>query len=403
MKILVVSFYYEPEIGAAPNRITNLVRGLQDQRNVVDVLTCLPNYPEGKIFDGYSHRLSMKEQSGNGSIYRYWTYATVSSNAFKRAVAMTSFSIVFWLFGFHCKRIRGYDLIVVQTPPIFVACSAVLLFGKLYRKKVLLNVSDLWPGSAIELGFIDSSSLACRVLYSLERFMYRNSAAVIGQSNEILDRVVKLYPDKKTFLYRNLSPNDSIVTAVREHDNQRSLKIVYAGLLGIPQDILSLIRNVDFSKFNAELHLYGGGNQAYAIQKEIESGKVANVFYHGILKKTDMNKALTAYDISLIALSKSIYGAVPSKIFDILPLGLPILFAGSGEGSRLVLDNGLGLVSEASDFQGLADNISKFSKMSKEELEVYSYNCRKASKNIFNFQNQIVRFNSFLIAESEEN
>ena len=204
MKILVVSFYYEPEIGAAPNRITNLVHGLQKQGNTVDVLTCLPNYPKGKIFEGYRHRFSMKEQSGDGSIYRYWTYATVSSNVFKRALAMSSFSIVFWLFGFHFKRIRQYDSVIVQTPPIFVAYSAVTLFGKLFRKKVFLNVSDLWPGSAIELGYLDSSSRTCRMLYSMERFIYRNSVAVIGQSDEILARVRELYPEKTTFLYRNL-------------------------------------------------------------------------------------------------------------------------------------------------------------------------------------------------------
>ena len=312
MKILVVSFYYEPEIGAAPNRITNLVHGLQKQGNTVDVLTCLPNYPKGKIFEGYRHRFSMKEQSGDGSIYRYWTYATVSSNVFKRALAMSSFSIVFWLFGFHFKRIRQYDSVIVQTPPIFVAYSAVTLFGKLFRKKVFLNVSDLWPGSAIELGYLDSSSRTCRMLYSMERFIYRNSVAVIGQSDEILARVRELFPEKTTFLYRNLSPNTPDSTPRQAASAQANLKIVYAGLLGVPQDILSLIRNVDFSKYGAELHLYGGGNQADEIKEEIESGKAVNVFYHGILSKSEMNRALAEYDISLIALSKSIRGAVPS-------------------------------------------------------------------------------------------
>lgn len=396
MKILVVSFYYEPEIGAAPNRITNLVHGLQKQGNTVDVLTCLPNYPKGKIFEGYRHRFSMKEQSGDGSIYRYWTYATVSSNVFKRALAMSSFSIVFWLFGFHFKRIRQYDSVIVQTPPIFVAYSAVTLFGKLFRKKVFLNVSDLWPGSAIELGYLDSSSRTCRMLYSMERFIYRNSVAVIGQSDEILAKVRELYPEKTTFLYRNLSPYTPDSTPRQAASAQANLKIVYAGLLGVPQDILSLIRNVDFSKYGAELHLYGGGNQADEIKEEIESGKAVNVFYHGILSKSEMNRALAEYDISLIALSKSIRGAVPSKIFDILPLGLPILFAGDGEGARLVEENGFGLVSKPSDFQSLADNVSRFSTMSREEMDTFSCNCRKASEDKFNFSRQMALFDSFL-------
>ncbi len=399
MKILVVSFYYEPEIGAAPNRITNLVDGLRKHGNCVDVLTSLPNYPKGKIFEGYNKRFSMKEQSDGGTVFRYWTYATVSSNVIKRGLAMFSFSMVFWLFGFHISRIRQYDYVIVQTPPIVVPCSAIILFGKLFRKKVVINVSDLWPGSAIELGYLDPSGFLCRLLFSMERFIYRNSVAVLGQSEEILARVKELFPDKKTFLYRNLSPIVAENVIERTGLIGEKLKIVYAGLLGVPQDILSLIKNIDFSKCGAELHLYGGGNQSSEIIREIETGKAKSVFYHGILNKAELNAELADYDVSLIALSKSIRGAVPSKIFDILPLGLPILFEGDGEAAQIVLENGLGLVSSPSDYESLANNISRFSKMGKEEINAFSQNCLRLSENKFNFNKQMADFDSFLSEE----
>lgn len=78
MKILVTSIYYYPEIGAAPSRITNLVEALQAKGNQVDVLTSLPNYPKGKLFDGYRNYLYMSETINNCHVYRYWMYATVS-------------------------------------------------------------------------------------------------------------------------------------------------------------------------------------------------------------------------------------------------------------------------------------------------------------------------------------
>ena len=154
MRVLIVSFYYEPEIGAAPSRITNLAKGLKEQGVDVDILTCLPNYPQGRIFDGYRGRFSMQDNIDGINIYRYWTYATVSKNAIKRVLAMFSFAMTMWAFAFKRKRIKGYDRVIIQSPPIVVSASAMLLFRKLYRRNVVLNVSDLWPSSAVELDFM---------------------------------------------------------------------------------------------------------------------------------------------------------------------------------------------------------------------------------------------------------
>ena len=151
MKILVVSFYYEPEIGAAPNRITNLVRGLKERGEQVDVLTCLPNYPTGRIFDGYRGHFSVKECKDGVNIYRYWTYATVSKGVLRRAFAMTSFAVTMWAFGLRRRLIRSYDTVIIQSPPIMVSASAMRLFKRIYRRRVILNVSDLWPGSAVDI------------------------------------------------------------------------------------------------------------------------------------------------------------------------------------------------------------------------------------------------------------
>ena len=396
MKILVVSFYYEPEIGAAPNRISNLVHGLKERGAQVDVLTCLPNYPKGKIFDGYRGRFSMKENMDGVNVYRYWTYATVSKGVIRRAISMTSFAVTMWAFALRRKLIRSYDKVIIQSPPIMVSASAVSLFKCCYGKNVVLNVSDLWPGSAVELGFMKENSLSYKFTSRQERKIYRRADAVMGQSNEILDRVRSLEPDKRLFLYRNLSraiPGQQIPKEISA--TPRHLRIVYAGLLGIPQDVLSIVRNVDFESVGAEFHIYGGGNQADDIRNEIAAGK-RNVFYHGVLPKEQMNKALGEYDVSFIALVKSITGAVPSKIFDTLPFGLPILFCGTGEGAAIVGDNGFGLVSEPSDYRMIEDKIREFVMMDAQEFSSYSNRCIDASARSFNFDSQFDGFMAFL-------
>lgn len=393
MKILLVSFYYEPEMGAAPSRITNLAKGLKASGMDVDVLTSLPNYPKGRIFDGYRRRFSMKEQIDGINVYRYWTYATVSKNPFKRVLAMTSYATTMWRFVLKRKTINSYDRIIIQSPPILVAVSAMIIFKQLYGKNVILNVSDLWPGSAVELGFVRKGSISFKMLSRYEKFIYRNADAIMGQSQEIVDHIKKMFSGKRTFLYRNLQPVAERADVVKTKNG--NLKIVYAGLFGVAQGMLQLVKSIDFVALGVELHLYGGGNQVDEIQKYIKNGD-KNIWYHGYVPKQQINEELKKYDLSIIPLAAAIHGAVPSKIFDLLPAGIPILFSGNGEGARIVSECGFGLVSEFGDYKSLEQNIRKFVEMSPQDYSVYSANCFNASLDSFSFKKQLCRFKQFL-------
>ena len=392
MKVLIVSFYYEPEVGAAPSRITNLAKGLKASGMDVDVLTCLPNYPKGRIFEGYRGRFSMKEMVDGINVYRYWTYATISKNPLKRVLAMTAFATTLWAFARRRKLIKSYDRIIIQSPPILVAASAIALFKKCFGKHTILNVSDLWPMSAVELGFMKEGSMSHRAMSRIERFMYRSVDAVMGQSSEIVEHVRNMFPERRTFLYRNLQPIQ-VESLVRERSG--ALKIVYAGLFGVAQDMLSLLRSVEFVKLGVEMHLYGGGNQMAEIEEYIKQGD-KNIYYHGYVSKQQMGEELRKYDLSIIPLAAHIHGAVPSKIFDLLPEGIPILFSGEGEGARIVSDYGFGLVSTHGDYAALAQNIQAFVDMTDEEYAAYVNNCLSASQDIFSFSKQMERFCDFI-------
>ena len=392
MKVLIVSFYYEPEVGAAPSRITNLAKGLKTSGMDVDVLTCLPNYPKGRIFDGYRGSFSVKETIDGINVYRYWTYATVSKNPLKRVLAMTAFATTLWAFARRRKLIKSYDRVIIQSPPILVAASAIVLFKKCFGKHTILNVSDLWPMSAVELGFMREGSLSHRAMSRIERFMYRSADAVMGQSGEIVEHVLGMLPDKRTFLYRNLQP---VQVEKQAKPKGQKLKIVYAGLFGVAQDMLSLLRGIDFVDLGVEMHLYGGGNQMAEIEEYISQGD-KNIYYHGYVSKQQMGEELKKYDLSIIPLAAHIHGAVPSKIFDLLPEGIPILFSGEGEGARIVNEYGLGLVSPHGDYAALAQNIQAFVDMTDEEYVALVNNCLCASRDTFSYAKQMERFCEFI-------
>ena len=392
MRILLVSFYYYPELGAAPSRITNMAEGLKKEGAEVDVLTCLPNYPKGKIFDGYRGRLYKKEQINGSTIYRYWTYASVSKNPILRAWGMISFALMMWLFAFKPRTIRKYDRVIIQSPPLFVSCSAIMLFKCLFKRKTLLNISDLWPLSAVELGAMKEGSKMHKIFAKIEKFVYRKSDGIFGQSNEILKHISDFESPKAKFLYRNLQ-RYNIDIAYKERNPQ--LKIVYAGLLGVAQDILGIIKNINFKNLGIEFHLYGGGNQAKEIENYIAEHD-CNVFYHGYVSKDKIAEELSKYDASIVPLAVRIKGAVPSKIFDILPIGIPVIFCGGGEGAEIIKEYKVGYVSNPGDYEKLKENIIKLNSLSTDEYKQLSANCINVSKNDFDFDTQMQRCYTFI-------
>ncbi len=393
-KILIVSFYYAPELGAAPSRITNMAEGLHKEGNEVDVLTCLPNYPKGRIFEGYRRRYVKRETREDIRLFRFWTFATVSRNPFLRILNMLSFSFMLWGFAWRIRRIRRYDFVIVQSPPIMVAHSAIFLFRKIFRKKVVLNVSDLWPLSAVDLGAVREGSFYHKLLLRMERFIYRNAYAIQGQSNEILDHVRTFCPDKPLFLYRNLQRTAPAIG--KNIDNRTpAFRIVYAGLLGVAQDILSLISAVDFKALGAELHLYGGGNQTEKIENYIREHD-CNVYYHGYWPKEKIAGELGKYSASIVPLAVNIKGAVPSKIFDLLPVGVPILLCGSGEAAKIVEEYGFGYASRPQDYETLSQNIRRLKELSAEDYLRLQSNCLTAAQTDFSFDAQMGRYAGFL-------
>jgi glycosyltransferase involved in cell wall biosynthesis len=120
------------------------------------------------------------------------------------------------------------------------------------------------------------------------------------------------------------------------------------------------------------------------------------VVNHGYVSKEQINRELSLYHASIVPLPVRIKGAVPSKIFDLLPHGVPILFCGGGEGEQIVADNHLGLTSKPGDYEALRNNICTIASLSDADYEQMRRNCLTAAENEFNFDSQMVAFRKFL-------
>lgn len=393
MKVLIVTERYWPEVGAAPSRLANMAEGMTKLGLEVDVLTSLPNYPKGEIFDGYKNCMSKTEVRNGVKLFRYWLYATVSRNPLARILNMFSFAVMIWLFMFRFNKIKSYDRVIIQTPTLVVAASAMLLFKKLYGKTVILNVSDIWPLTAVDMGAIKEGSKSFRFLSMLERFLYRNSDGILGQSQEILDHIKGFKNKGNLFLYRNLQHYELSESYKAKN---AALKVVFSGMLGVAQDVAGIVKNIPFKDLGVEFHIFGGGKQLEEIQNWISENPDGNVYAHGFIPKEEISKRLQEMDVSIVPLATRIRGAVPSKIYDTLPQGLPILFCGGGEGADFIGGNNLGLVSDPGDYDALQENIKTFSEMTNEEFEKIRTKCFEISKTQLNFEKQMKETISFL-------
>jgi len=349
--ILIISNYFPPESGAAPNRIHTLATSLNRNNYNVTVICPLPNYPFGKIFDVHKGKRYSKTLENKLTVYRLWLFASNSKNKFVRLFSMLSFAIHLFFFLLFKKT---PEKVIIQCSPLFVGLFGVLI-SKLKRKKIILNVSDLWPLAGLEMGLLNKGAYYS-ILEKIELFNYKNSNLLLGQSQEILDHFKKLTPNKTSFLYRNY-PNFEIVK-LKENTNKESLRIVYAGLLGIAQGVLNICKELNLPD-NVEFHIYGNGPETNQIIEYIKCKK--NIIYHGSIERTLLHKRLSTYDLTLIPLINRIYGSVPSKIFEYARLGLPILYFSDGEGNELVKKHQLGLTINSLDYNALNNIITDLS------------------------------------------
>ena len=397
MKITLITQYYKPEMGAPQNRLYEMCDGMRKLGVDVSIITGMPNYPTGKIFPEYKGKFSMKEVIDGIEVKRYWLYASNAKKVLPRIWNMVSFSLTVICSLWYLRKRRN-DFIIVESPPLTLGESALIL-AKWSGAKLIMNVSDLWPLSAKELGAMSGDGLAYKVLEKLERHLYKKSIFCMGQSQEIVD-YIKGHGAKDVYLFRNgVDPSRFAKNDVKQEEESASkLIIVYAGLLGFAQGIAGICENVNFKDAGAEFHIYGAGGEQEIIEKYLVRNPNCCIYYHGKVTREQIPVVLGQADCTLIPLVKNIFGAVPSKIYESMASGLPILFSGEGEGRRIVEENNLGWVSKPLDYEQLEANIRHIVS-SKDDWDEKKRNCLDCAMNKYNRPKQVKALYDFMASK----
>lgn len=351
-RLLIVSQFYPPEIGAPQRRLSEWAEGLVELGWKVRVVTAQPNYPGGRIEPGYPRYRSSTEDVRGVGVRRVPMWPT-KKGVVRRIVSQLTFMASALLFG-GLGRWAAADAVLAETPPLFTALAGGLI-ARRHRAPLILNVSDLWPDSAVDMGIVRPGSRVIRVAQAVERRAYAGASMLTGQSDEIVATLAVRAPKKPRAVLLNGVSLARFDRPPPDVDVDEVLKgvprpvFVYAGLLGYAQGLDQILDAAGRHRVNGTFVLVGEGPERERLERRVMAEGIRSVKVMPPIAPHLVPAMLRTADVALITLGSRITGAVPSKIYEAMAAGLPILFVGTGEGARRVREAGCGLVVEPGD------------------------------------------------------
>jgi glycosyltransferase involved in cell wall biosynthesis len=363
--LAILTQYYPPEIGAPQARLSELARRFVERGHQVTVLTAMPNYPRGQIYSGYGG-LFRRERNQGVEVIRTYVYPTKSVARVRRLANYFSFVLSSAVAG--AAVLRGVDYLLTESPPLFLGMSGYLL-SRFKRARWIFNVSDLWPESAVRLGIIGEGP-ALRASWGLEAFCYKQAWLVSGQSREILQDINARFPRSKTYHLSNgvdttVFRPDRRAPALRAHlANGHDCVAIYAGLHGLAQGLDQVLAAAARLRDVRELGivLVGDGPEKERLEAQAREQALANVRFLPPLPREQMADAMASADIALVPLKEYLPGAVPSKLYEGMGAGLPVVLVAQGEASHLVAEAEAGVVVAPGDIEGLARTLRELTR-----------------------------------------
>ncbi len=347
MKLLILTQYFPPEVGAPQNRLYELAVRLKKKGVDITILTAIPNYPQMEIYDGYKKKWYCYEEFDGLKVHRSWIFVRKNKSIFFRL--MNYFSFVFSSIFTGWFKLRKFDFILCESPPLFLGITAYIL-KRLKKSKLIFNVSDLWPESAEKLGLV-KNKFFLKLSTRLEEFTYKHSELITGQTQGIVNNISERFPDKKIFWLKNgVDPDFYCPDKIKDNWRKKNafkdndLIFLYAGILGYAQG-LEVILKAAFrlkDKENIKFVFYGNGPEKEKLIKTKTELNLKNIYFYDPVPKSDLPYIIKGIDAAIIPLKRLelFKGAIPSKIFENLAMKKPILLGIEGEAKELLIDEG---------------------------------------------------------------
>lgn len=351
MKIVVICHYFPPEIGAPSARLYEMSKRWVELGNEVHVVTCFPNHPTGIIPDVYKGLKYKLENMDGIHVHRNYVYATPNKGFIKKTLGHISF--MFSSVFFSMKKIDKPDVIITSSPTFFSIFSG---YWYSLRKKAdfVLEIRDLWPAAMIELGVMKEGFIT-RVLEKMELFFYRKSKKLIMVTQSFKENVVNrgIRGDKVHVITNGVNqdffyPKEKNQRLINKYNLQDKFVISYVGAHGISQNlstILEVAKKLREYK-NIEFVFVGEGAEKDKLKQIVSKEELSNVQFIDAQPKEKIPEFYNSSDLCLIPLKniELFKTFIPSKMFEIMACGIPIIASLEGEAAQILEDSKAALV-----------------------------------------------------------
>ena len=362
MKVLFFSENFPPETNAAATRVFERAVFWAKWGHDVTIITCQPNFPHGRLFEGYQNRHTTETMDGL-RVVRVPTYIAPNRGVLRRIVDFLSFMVT----GYLAAQREPAPDVVISTSPQFFAAVAAWWFAKRRGYRYVFELGDLWPASIAAVGAM-RPNIGLRLLEKLELRMYRDADAVVALTQSFKNNLVRRGIDAAK-IEVVINGVDQWRYGPRDRDpalaqtaglDAQQMVFGYVGTHGMAHaldNVLDTAKRV-LDRPNIRFLFVGAGAERDNLIRRAADENLTNVTFLPPQPKQQMPAVWSLCDVALVHLKNSPVFAevIPSKIFEAMAMGLPILFAGpEGEGSRIVTAADAGLCVGAEDPAALAD------------------------------------------------
>lgn len=360
MRILFITQYFSPETEIGGIRIQEIATRLQARGNEISILTGLPNYPSGKVFQRYrakAWRGTWTEKINDLPVTRVLLFPSHEKKSLPRLANYFSFLFTSTVRSVFLKR---PDIIVATSPPLTIGLSAWFAANR-FGIPFVLEIRDLWPEAAIELGYLKNQHMR-RSAFALEAFLYKRASKIVsvseGMRTDLLQRgivasrceVIPNGVDINLFSpSSSTSGTNEVVSKLRQEGNAVG---VYLGTLSAYHGIERMLELLEQLRTQQRIRIVfaAGGSAQDDLKRSVNARGLTNAIFIPAPERKDMPGIISAADFCLAFVKPGPFARwlLSSKVFMYMSCGRPIFAAAEGETARAIRQSQAGVVEEPS-------------------------------------------------------
>lgn len=360
-KILVICQYYKPE----PFRISDICEEMVRRGHEVQVVTGYPNYPEGKLYDGYGKGKHIDEVINGVKVHRCYTVPR-ETGTIKRMMNYYSYaaSATKYVLSGKCVASDGgkFDLVFCnQLSPVMMA-DAAIAYKKKHKVPVIMYCLDLWPESLIA-GGITRDSKIYKYYHHVSKRIYRQMDKILITSRMFSDYLQKEFGIKQNRIEYLPQYAEGIFEELPAKEEKGTFDFMFAGNIGEIQSVETILQAAEMLKEEpVKIHIVGGGTDLQRLQNIKEEKQLENVVFYGRRPLEEMPEFYKKADAMLVTLAADpvLSLTLPGKVQSYMAVGKPIIGAIDGETQNVIKESECGFCGAADDAEALAENVKKF-------------------------------------------